>query len=313
MGRNTPTDPGPTGNTSCPQHPDQPVTGMCGCGTFFCRKCSPSAVFCSRCNRQHQRMSSREQPLSMAHPALASLAHVNIAGGHSLHSHTRPLPQRLALEAALTLTVAVIVLIAMFTLQERSYSFEPNPMISYGINAGKEPLQSTVPSFTETVWHSGARAELTSDTIYTINARVQSTRAYSDEISVIMPYDFLLSWGDMADESVSGGLSWEQADRRGTVSGTIGGSGGPDISSEYVVSHVSNNHLIPASDGIRKALTNVRPGDMVRIEGRLVDVRAFVNDGQALSVTTSKSRDDQGDGACEVIYVEELRVNGQTY
>lgn len=313
MGSITPTYPGSTGNTSCPQHPDEPVTGLCGCGTFFCRKCSPSSVFCFRCHQQHQHLSSTERQFSASHPTLGALAHVNVAGGHPLHARTRPLPQRLALEVSLTLTVAVFVLIAMFTLQERSYSFEPDPTISYGINAGNEPLQSSIHPYTETVWYEGAKAELTSDSLYTISARVQSTRAYDDEIGIIIPYDFLLSWGEMADESVSGSLNWEQANRRGTVSGTIGGSGGPDLSSQYVVSHVSNNHLIPADESIRSALESVKPGDMVRIGGRLVDVRAFVTDGQSLSVTTSKSRDDQGDGACEVIYVEELRVNGRTY
>ncbi len=299
---------------------------MCGCGTFFCRKCSTSAVFCSRCNQQHQSLTTPDVSDSAAghgsgfgglRPALGAAGQApapgHAFGGHPLRIHARPLPQRLALEVALTLTVAVALMIAMFTLQERSYSFEPSPTISYGINAGKEPVQTSVPSFRETIWHEGVRAELTSDSTFTINARVQSTKAYSDEISAVMPFDFLLSWGELADEEISDSLTWTQADRRGSVTGILGGSSGPDLSTEYVISHVSNSHLIPADESIHAGLAQVQPGDMVRIKGRLVDVRAFVNEGQVLSVTTSKSRTDQGDGACEVIYVEELRVNGQTF
>ncbi|GBE58313.1 hypothetical protein BMS3Abin01_01247 [bacterium BMS3Abin01] len=242
-----------------------------------------------------------------------TLAPAGFSSGHAVHAPIRPVSRRLLIEAVLTLVLATLALATVFTLQERSFAYSPNPLVSYGINAGKEPLQQSVYPFEDTIRYNGARATLSGDATYIVNARVQSTHAYGDEISVIMPYDFLLAWGDMADEDISSRFTWEQSDRRGEVSGTLGGAGGVDITSDYVVSHVSNSHLIPANEGIRQALAQVEPGDMVRIKGRLVDVRAYVSEGRVLTVSTSKSRTDQGDGACEVIFVETLRVNGESF
>jgi len=286
---------------------------MCGCGTFFCRKCSPSRAFCPSCYEKSQaiaRQAVARQPVSSGQPRVA-LAHAG--GGHTVHLPVRPISRRLLIEATTTLILAVMILVTMFAVQQRSIAYSPDPLVSYGINAGREPAQEAVYPFDITYRHNGVRATLSGDATYVINARVQSTRAYDDEISDIIPYDFLLSWGDLADEDVSSKLNWEQADRRGQVSGTLGGTGGAGVSSDYVITHVSNNHLIPANDGIRSELNRVQPGDMVRIEGRLVNVKVFAGDNRVLSIMTSKSRTDQGDGACEVIFVEGLRVNGETF
>ena len=104
-------------------------------------------------------------------------------------------------------------------------------------------------------------------------------------------------------------FSWRQSGRRGVVAGNIDGTG---LTSGYVISHVSNNHLIPATGGIRRAIATVKPGDAVRIEGRLVDVSMVTGNG-ILSFFTSKTRTDQDDGACEIIYVEHIRINNRSY
>ncbi len=279
---------------------------MCGCGEFFCRKCSPSTVFCPRCLEQRRRLEqARSHEVLVAAPAGAG--HVATPHGHL------SLPRRLLLEALVTLMAAIAFLGGMVYLQNRSYAFEPSHVISYGIDAGQEPEQESIRPFQETIWVNGTRAQISGDTAYVINARVQGTRAYHDAVGDVVPYDFLLAWGRMADEDISSKLNWSQADRRGQVSGVIGGATGPDVSSDYVATHVSNNHLIPADESIRAALAQVKPGDMVRISGRLVDVRVFTGEGQAMVMTTSKSRYDQGDGACEVIYVESIRINGKTF
>lgn len=248
-----------------------------------------------------------------SHQQLA-LAHPGIAGVRTMpHVHAAPLSRRLFLEVLITLVAAALVIAATLGLQDSSLTYEPKPTVSFGIDAGMDPQQTYIGSFRQTIHENGTSAEISGDSSYTIYARVHSAHQYSDAISGVIPYDLLLGWGGMADESLAGNLSWEQANRRGMVSGTIGGSGGNQIDTSYVVSHVSNNHVIPANEKIRAALARIEPGDMIRIEGRLVDVKAFVSRNRTLMISTSKSRTDQGDGACEVIYVEHLRVNGETY
>lgn len=63
-------------------------------------------------------------------------------------------------------------------------------------------------------------------------------------------------------------------------------------------------HLIPADAGVRAMLDRVRPGEVVRIEGFLVD--ASRPDGWHWN--SSLTREDTGNGACELVYVESLTI-----
>lgn len=67
-------------------------------------------------------------------------------------------------------------------------------------------------------------------------------------------------------------------------------------------------HLIAAADGVRRANKRVRPGQIIHLEGFLVDARR--SDGWHWN--TSMTRNDTGDGNCELVYVEDLKpVAGQ--
>ena len=61
-------------------------------------------------------------------------------------------------------------------------------------------------------------------------------------------------------------------------------------------------HMIPADDGVKYQLEQVRVGQVVHIEGFLVD--ASRADGWHWN--TSMTREDTGAGACELVYVERL-------
>lgn len=225
----------------------------------------------------------------------------------------RPLSQRLLIEILMTIAVAALMLVALFSFQEKSMALDSNSLVSYGIDAGSIPFQNDVPLFSLNLEYDNSEAVLTGGETYSISARAWSTREYSDSISDIVPYDMLLAWGDMADDEAGDQLSWTQSDRKGQVSGMLGGSDGFDVSSDYVVTHVSNNHLVPANDRIREALSDIEPGDMIRIQGRLVDIKVYTGDGHAYTMSTSRNRADQGDGACEIIYVESLKINENSY
>lgn len=312
MGNHHSAEPGPQGHNYCPVHPFQPIVGMCGCGTLFCRSCSPSTVFCERCHTDHEQHSGCSR---------AAAAVVNQTGwlalhGNSAHArpHSRPLPRRVLLEALLLTAVSIVVFGMILGVQNNSFSLaDAGQVSSYGIDASREPVQKESSSFQNALQVDGGVARLTSDSSYSISARVESARTYDDSISATIPYDLLLAWGNMADASVEDKLIWDQSNRQGSVSGTLGGMNGAGVSSDYVINHVSNNHLIPASDRIRSALATIKPGDLVRIDGRLADLRVQTDDNRILTVQTSKSRSDQGDGACEIIFVERIKINETTY
>lgn len=71
---------------------------------------------------------------------------------------------------------------------------------------------------------------------------------------------------------------------------------------------VSNNHLIPANNTIAGQIRAIHVGDQIRMTGLLVDYKV-TKDGQAIFTRrTSLTRNDTGNGACEILYVTDLSV-----
>ena len=76
------------------------------------------------------------------------------------------------------------------------------------------------------------------------------------------------------------------------------------MSARDTIAHAAQIHAIPATDEIESRLRRLRPGQVVQLAGYLVDVRG--NGGFAWN--TSLRRDDTGDGACEIMWIEHLYV-----
>lgn len=67
---------------------------------------------------------------------------------------------------------------------------------------------------------------------------------------------------------------------------------------------ISNNHLISADMYLRDRIEQVRIGDQIHVRGWLANYR---ND-DVFYRTTSTSRTDRGNGACETIYVNDFEI-----
>ncbi|RJQ42340.1 MAG: hypothetical protein C4534_10540 [Gaiellales bacterium] len=241
------------------------------------------------------------------------MAHHGATAAHPGHSRHRPLSQRVIIESLLTTLMLAGALWALLTFAFDSPGYgEEDHFVTYGINSAADPVQKQSSVFHSTFGtSSGAEVSLFSDMAYSVSAKVESVTAYDDVMGEFMTYDLLLAWGELADADVDSKLTWEQSDRRGTVSGSLEATG-RDIDAAYVISHVSNSHVIAADNNIAAALATIKAGDVVRIEGRLVDIR-MIDGNQLYTVASSKSRTDQGDGACEIILVERVRINEQTW
>lgn len=75
---------------------------------------------------------------------------------------------------------------------------------------------------------------------------------------------------------------------------------------QFDMYQLSNNHLIGATAEVRRIIKSVRIGDQVAIRGQLV--RYFPENQPGLARNTSMVRTDTGNGACEVIFVEEISI-----
>ena len=77
---------------------------------------------------------------------------------------------------------------------------------------------------------------------------------------------------------------------------------------ELALGEMSNNHLITADPALARRLRQVRIGDQVRFRGYLVDYTTY-KDGSATGTRmTSTERGDSGNGACEVVYIEDFEI-----
>jgi hypothetical protein len=135
---------------------------------------------------------------------------------------------------------------------------------------------------------------------FEIRARVLARERYRfDRAAELSPVDFALGWGPMSDSNVLAALSIRQSDRWYFWSASE-----LPLSPAEISSHSANMHMIPASEGVRNRLLSVRPGQVVDLRGMLV--RADGQDGWHW--ISSLSRTDTGDGSCEVVWVDSIRV-----
>lgn len=67
---------------------------------------------------------------------------------------------------------------------------------------------------------------------------------------------------------------------------------------------LSNNHLLAVDSRVRDTIKKVRIGDQVRIRGWLAN---YSND-RGFSRGSSVTREDNGNGACETIYVQDMTI-----
>jgi hypothetical protein len=156
------------------------------------------------------------------------------------------------------------------------------------------PLQSGVPAALSPIRLKPATLRPLAG--FSVDARVLSRQDYrSGRESELSPTDLALGWGRMRDEAVLARLEISQSGRWYLYRW----SDAPPIPVDEIVRSSANMHLIPASDDVARALDHVQRGDRVRMDGWLVEADA--PDGWTWR--SSLSREDSGDGACEVVYV----------
>lgn len=147
---------------------------------------------------------------------------------------------------------------------------------------------------------------------YRIGAVVASKRKYTSGWGAeVMPFDLALVWGRLTDPDVARNLQIKHDNTRLAWFRIKGEE--PPVSFEYAMSHGSNNHLIPATPNLFRAIDrDVGVKDRVVVEGYLVNGEGLV-EGQTIQLKTSLTRGDSDRGACEILYVTSLRIGDRVY
>lgn len=164
-----------------------------------------------------------------------------------------------------------------------------------GVLVGGEPVQVRIerPPF------SFGDYQLTPLADFEVEARVLSVEKYrTDGGARLSPIDFALGWGPMSDSAVLEHFRIRQGGRFFSIH--------PDaqaIDLRTAMLNASNMHLIPADGVIEDRLASVKVGNIVHLRGQLVSVRGPNN----FTWSSSLSRADTGNGACELFYVESMQ------
>ena len=137
---------------------------------------------------------------------------------------------------------------------------------------------------------------------FKIKAKVLSREDYSfDKEADLSPVDLALGWGNMSDEAVVDQIEISQSGRwyRWHANSL-------PIPKREIETHSANMHLIPADSFVKSEVNKARTGDIIQLSGKLVEVKS--SDGWRWK--SSMTRDDTGDHACEVIWVDSFAVEG---
>ena len=136
---------------------------------------------------------------------------------------------------------------------------------------------------------------------------VSKKKYYRGFMNELSPFDFALIWGKAPEYLPY--LKFDQIVRFCLFKYK---SDAP-IDIQYLNEHFSNNHLIPANKNLKRAMGTVKKKDVVQLEGYLVNVLGQDKKNHFSSWNTSINRTDEGNGACEIIYVTRLRINNREY
>lgn len=135
---------------------------------------------------------------------------------------------------------------------------------------------------------------------FNIEARVLSKQRYDDDARAeIAPYDFVLGWGPMSDETNLDKMMVRQERRTFDLELT-----NPPIPLPEIYRHIANVHLAPSTVEIRDKLGSVRQGHVVRIKGYLVNITTE----RGRFFKSSLSRSDRGNDAGEILWIEEFII-----
>lgn len=161
--------------------------------------------------------------------------------------------------------------------------------------SGQEPQQTGVPAAMATF----RLGEFTVSPLagFSLEARVLSRRDYSSgPESQLSPTDLALGWRRMAEPANYGQLDISQSGRWYHYRWE---TDQPPLPLGEIIASSANMHLVPADARVAEAMSRVKPDQTVRLQGWLIEVQR--DDGWRWR--SSLSRDDSGNGACELIYV----------
>ena len=190
------------------------------------------------------------------------------------------------------ISTLLAIALAWFVYRQFTAPVEHPP----GMLVVAEPAQRELPADEKTIAHG--EFQLKPLARFSVEARVLHRKNYRDRGAKLSPIDLAIGWGRMSDQEVLDRLTISQSMRFYWYEYQLP----PPIPQDEIVRHSTNLHVIPADHAIARACKSLRAGEVIRLEGQLVEAS-----GPDIGTwRSSLRRDDTGKGACELLLVESV-------
>ncbi len=189
--------------------------------------------------------------------------------------------------------LVLLLLLSAFAWQQWSNRAVEQP---YGLRLAQSPKQQDLAS-------AAARQlgdfSLQPRARFTVEARVLSTERYRMGVSAeLAPLDLALGWGVMSDQAIVDQIQVSQG-ARWYILRWDHKAPAPE---REIMRNSANMHIIPVDKRVKKQAMSLRVGEFVQLNGYLVDAQG----PGGFRWSSSLSRNDTGDGACELFLVESI-------
>ena len=187
---------------------------------------------------------------------------------------------------------------------------EPTAVESGEIDTSQDPIQTPAdPEVTISLEIKDGVFQLKPMATYKASVMVMSKKSYSyGWTGKIIPIDLALAWGKLTEPRYAEHIDYRQSDRWYYFEYD---SGSP-LSGGYIGEHSANNHIIPATENIYKALKSIKKKQKVVLEGYLVNLKGTYEGGKVFW-NSSLTRKDHGANACELFFVKKVRIGNNVY
>ncbi|MEK7272007.1 MAG: hypothetical protein AAB015_03750 [Nitrospirota bacterium] len=186
----------------------------------------------------------------------------------------------------------------------------PTDVASGEIDTSSEPEQIPVQNKGQVIINlKNGKFSLKPVAEYSINAEVVSKKSYSYGWQAeLAPIDLALAWGKLTEPESEKYVTFSQSDRWYYFEY----KNDSPLNESYIVTHSSNNHIIPANENIQLAIKSIKKKDKVILRGFLVNAQGKY-DNMDFWWNSSLTRNDTGDSSCEIFYVTKVKNGDYVY
>lgn len=206
----------------------------------------------------------------------------------------------------LIVIIILLVIILISSMSNQKLKKE-NTIYTENKNFFEAPIQKEASGEKEKIIIGGKEITIEKLYSYEVSGRVVQTYEYKDyyygdeTYNTIAKKDVGIVWGNLVQDdilknikfSMNGARFLKYTYRRGAWEKKLGSP---------IKKLCSNNHLISNDETITSLIKQIKKNDYIKISGYLIN--AYWDNSY---LTTSISRDDEGNGACEVVYVTDIK------